>query len=73
MIVVSFSSMNAEADSAAGADLPFFGMSAPLSGDSEGRIHHDKTRRDVCATHGTPVAEIGEGDDIEFNVVATRR
>ena len=27
-----------------------FGMSAPLSIDSEGRTHHDKMRRDVCAT-----------------------
>ena len=27
--------------------MPHFGMSAPLPVDSKGRIHHDKTRRDV--------------------------
>ena len=29
--------------------MPLFGMSGP--GDSEGRIHADKERRHVCATH----------------------
>jgi len=28
----------------------FLGMSALLSADSEGHIHHDIRRRDVCAT-----------------------
>ena len=34
---------------AGGADVPFFGMSAPFP-SSEGRIHADKNRRHVCAT-----------------------
>jgi len=34
----------------AGGARAVFGMSAPLPVDSEGRIHHDKTRRDICAT-----------------------
>jgi len=40
---------------AGGADVPILGKSAPLSVHSDGRIHHDKKRRDVCATRGIPL------------------
>jgi hypothetical protein len=39
-------------EASGGAGVLLFGMSAALSVDSEGRIHHDIRRRDVCATRG---------------------